>query len=382
MKISKLFYIEVKMRNIFIYAGCILLCVSCAFAAVQSEVLPFDSPRWDIRAKESKITEYLNRKALYLQGGVAMIKDSDFTDGTIEFDIAFSGERGFMGTFWRLQDLENYEEFYLRPHQSGQPDANQYEPVFHGVAAWQLYYGEGYAAPVKYKFNEWFHVKVVVSNRSAEMYIEDMDKPVLFVPQMKREVRSGKVGLSVADFAPAYFANFSFSSNVPELKGSAPKAVPEPEGTVSSWMISNPFPAKLLDSSELSESQKGSFAWKKFKSEKTGIANLAEVSQLSKDNNTVFARLVIHSDVEQVKKFTFGFSDSVKVFFNDRLIFGGDDSYRSRDHRFLGTVGLYDELYLPLKKGTNEIWMAITENFGGWGVKGAIDNRSGIRIEE
>jgi hypothetical protein len=64
------------------------------------------------------------------------------------------------------------------------------------------------------------------------------------------------------------------------------------------------------------------------------------------------------------------------------LIYGGSDVYTSRDYRFLGTIGLFDELYLPLKKGDNELWFAVTENFGGWGVKAMFDDLSGIRIKE
>ena len=47
----------------------------------------------------------------------------------------------------------NYENFYIRPHQSGNPDANQYQPVFNGSASWQLYYGPEYAAPVEYRYD-------------------------------------------------------------------------------------------------------------------------------------------------------------------------------------------------------------------------------------
>ena len=44
-----------------------------------------------------------------------------------------------MAERWHLQDAGNYEEFYLRPPQSGSPDANQYSPVFHGLTSWQLW---------------------------------------------------------------------------------------------------------------------------------------------------------------------------------------------------------------------------------------------------
>jgi hypothetical protein len=46
----------------------------------------------------------------------------------------------------------------------------------------------------------------------------------------------------------------------------------------------------------------------------------------------------------------------------------GSDAFASRDYRFLGTIGLYDELFLPLEVGDNEVWLAVSEGFGGWGV--------------
>lgn len=50
---------------------------------------------------------------------------------------------------FRATDGDNYEHFYLRPFQSGRPDATQYTPVYHGVSGWQLYSGPRYNLPVE-----------------------------------------------------------------------------------------------------------------------------------------------------------------------------------------------------------------------------------------
>jgi len=369
------------MRNSILITVC--LSVFLIDATAKSQTVPFSPERWEIRAEEGHITDHLGRQSLFLKGGLAMVKDSQFTDGIIEFDIAFTVERGFMGAIWRVQDLENYEEFYLRPHQSGQPDANQYQPVFNGVAAWQLYYGEGYAAPVRYDFNQWLHVKIVVSGKNAEIYIKDMAVPALFVNELKHDTRAGRVGLSAGNFAPAHFSNFSFTMmDHPLLKGKSKLLEPAPSGTVTSWLVSAPFNEKSLEKKyQLTPADKAQLTWKAIASENSGTANLARLHGVSEGRNAVFAKLIINSDTEQVKKVRFGFSDAVKVYFNDRLIYGGKDIYRSRDYRFLGTIGLFDELYLPLRKGDNELLLAITENFGGWGVKGMFEDMSGISIK-
>jgi len=371
------------MQKLSICLATAFFCVLASSVNVSSQTVPFDSERWEIQAKESKVTDYLGRKSLYLQSGFAVVKDSQFTDGVIEFDIAVSEERGFMGAFWRMQDSGNYEEFYIRPHQSGQPDANQYEPVFNGNAAWQLYYGEGYGAAVKYDFNQWIHIKVMVSGKNAEVYIKDMETPVLFVNELKREIKAGKVGLYVSNFAPAHYSNFSFTAmNNPPLKGKAKTPEATPAGTVMSWLVSGAIEGKSLERKyQLTETDKQKLSWKKLASESTGVANLGRLQGLIEDKNTVFARLTIQSDREQIKKIRFGFSDDVKVYLNDHLIYGGSDTYRSRDHRFLGTIGLFDELYLTLKKGDNELWFAVSENFGGWGVKAMFDDMEGIKLK-
>ena len=150
-----------------------------------------------------------------------------------------------------------------------------------------------------------------------------------------------------------------------------------------SWFISSPLESKSLEQKyQLTESDKQKLSWKPLNSESTGVVNLARLQGLKGDINTVFARVIIQSDSEQVKMLRFGFSDVVKAYFNDRLIYGSSAVFRSRDEHYLGTIGLFDKLYLPLKKGDNELWLAVSENFGGWGVKAQFENMTGIKIKE
>ena len=85
-------------------------------------------------------------------------------------------------------------------------------------------------------------------------------------------------------------------------------------------------------------------------------------------SDTVIAKVMVHADEARTIPARFGFSDRVRVYLNGRLLFAGDDTWRARDYRFLGTIGLHGELFLPLEKGANTIWFAVTEGFGGWGV--------------
>ena len=215
----------------------------------------------------------MGRQSLYLKGGVAWITDDDVTNGIIEFDVAFSGERGFMGGIWRMQDRRNYEEFYMRPHQSGNPDANQYTPVINGNAGWQLYHGPGYGMPVAYTFKQWMHVKIVFAGSRGEVFI-DSEEPVLVMHELKHRVAPGKVGLSASNFAPVYFSNFSYQKvDQSVLQGTPPEPEPAPEGTLTAWSVSNAFDeAALADKTERTDVDKAGLTWTTLDAEATGYS--------------------------------------------------------------------------------------------------------------
>jgi len=380
-----------KPRN---YLLGLLLIIFVAVASCQQsssvasdQIIPFDSEGWEFKADESKIEEYLGQESLLLNGGYALVKDSEFTDGIIEYDIAFEEKVGFMGAFWRLQDTENYEYFYMRTHQSGNPDANQYTPVFNNIPAWQLYSPEeGYGTPMEYPFNEWIHVKIIVSGKDGEVYIQDMQKPAIVFKELKREVAPGKVGLRVLDAAPAHFANFSYENiSNPPLKGTKEQES-TPEGTITFWQVSNSFPVENLENKYfLAENEEQNFNWTGLPAETNGLINLARIQGTGDVNDTAFAKATIISDSDAVKKLKFGFSDRVKVYFNGQLLYAGNNDFRSRDYRYLGTIGLFDELYLPLKQGNNELWMAVSESvdgleLSGWGIIARFEDASGVSI--
>ena len=322
---------------------------------------------------------YQGKEAIHLQSGVIHLEDLSLKNGTIEVDINFSQARNFPGIGFRVQDFYNYERFYVRPHQSGNPDANQYTPVFNGTAGWQLYYGPEYATAVKYTFDQWHHLKIVMKEDQAEIFLDDLQVPMLEVNKLLREPEAGSVSLNTG-FAPVYFANFQYSSMAEINKAQEASTKPE-EGSIVNWQISDLTEDTIwVNKFNLDRKLKSTLKWTKQTSEDKGFINLSRYAQRSDGKNTMVARVVVTSDQDQIKKLVFGFSDFVKVYLNDRILYEGADNFLSRDYRFLGTVGYFDALFLPLKKGENELWFVVSENFGGWGGKAKFDNMEGIAI--
>ena len=344
----------------------------------QAEHYSLDEAVWQIDAAESAIVDYLGERAIVIKGGYARLTGLELTDGLVEFDIAVSPERGFAGAIFRVQDLSNYEHFYIRPHQSGKPDANQYTPVFNGVSAWQLYHGDGYGAIVDYRFDTWMHIKIAFAGNHAEVFI-DSEKPVLMVSDLKREIAVGGVGFGAGNFAQAHFANFE-ASPLPQDYEFAPivsDRSPSADGMITSWQVSGAFPAEELESHLSSEQN-----WIRIAAESTGITNLATAPGIEPGKNTVVARLQLESGSKQHKKLAFGYSDSVAVYVNGTLLYEGNNRYQSRDFRYLGTIGLFDKVNLPLEKGENEVWFVVTEAFGGWGIQAQFDDLGGITLTD
>ncbi len=116
--------------------------------------------------------------------------------------------------------------------------------------------------------------------------------------------------------------------------------------------------------------------------ETNGVANLARIQGLADGKDTAFVRLILEAKTETIQRLDFGFSDRVRIYTNGQLLYWGSDRWQSRDYRFLGTVGTYSAVFLPLRPGRNEVLLAVSESFGGWAVTANLVPEAGIRIVE
>lgn len=363
-------------------------------------IIPFSDKRWKVEGQAQMIEFYKGYECIYLKGARATLNDAQFLNGIIEFDICLTEQAAFSGFFFRQTSPGNYEEFYFRVHQSGNPDSYQYTPVFNGDPAWQLYHDQfepvndgyihwkakgpsnGFNGVIEYPFERWFHVKLLVKNDRAELYVDKNPEPVAVVTKLVQEQKAGAIGI-YSNISAMRFANFSYTrTNDVALRKNEPALNYIPANSVIHWQVSNPFKEEVLkDKNSLDVSFVNKLKWTQLAIENGGFANLARLSRVT-DSNTVLAKITVVSDKDQIKRLDFGYSDRVKAFCNGQVIYSGNNNFRTRDFRYLGTIGYFDAVYLPLRKGENTIILAVSETFGGWGVMGKWESTEGIQMME
>lgn len=336
---------------------------------------------WVVNAAEHRFGDHLGRPALFIDGGVATAIGIEARDGVVEVDVALERKRGFHGLIWRAENPGDYESFFVRPHQSGNPDATQYTPVFNGVSGWQLYHGDRYTAPLAYRFDGWTRLRVAFAGPVAEVFVGGGEEPVLRVDLQKRETAAGGVGLLDGGLGGVWYSNVRVSCEPPQLVGGARPDEAAVPGVLPYWDVSDPIAEARLDGShELPGALLADRTWTRLRSEPCGLVNLARAHGIADGADTVFARAVIHADGPRTARLGLGFSDRARAFLNRWLLFEGDDGYRTRDYRFLGSIGWWDTVLLQLDPGENELVVAVSETFGGWGVQARIDEADGLRI--
>jgi hypothetical protein len=368
-----------KLRRVI----CLLSSVPLAacIAAAQTLDVPADSPRWELEG-QAKAAEYQGRKSLFLDGGAATLKDFQVRDCVIDVDVATPASRGFFGIQFRIEG-ENAEWVYLRQHKSGYPDALQYTPVLNTGLNWQIYNGPGFTGALDISKDVWFHMRLEVSGAQAKLYVKDMDRPALVMSDLKSGVRRGQVALAVLTGA-TYFSNFQVRTT-PDApwERHAPQT---PPGTLTKWSLSPSFDALARNLERpLTPAESDAVRWQEVEAEPPGVVVINRYRESPHPRVTfandfskrlepqtgmrvVYARAVVESDREQVKKLYVGYSDDVSLFLNGRILFRGRSAQNFRDPGFLGIVNPEnDAVYLPLKKGRNELLLAVSELGGGWG---------------
>ena len=96
----------------------------------------------------------------------------------------------------------------------------------------------------------------------------------------------------------------------------------------------------------------------------------------------VYARIFLEAEEDEVRQFSFGYSDIANVFLNGRPALHRQQRLSlalrqlPRDHQPRG------RRHLPLQKGRNELMFMVVETFGGWGTHGSGQRATTIMRDE
>src|ERR1700759_1228660 len=131
----------------------------------------------------------------YKQASIAYPDKLNFTDGTIEADMAWIGRQGgYLGIAFRIKDAHHYQVVYFRPESSGTINAIQYMPEKKAEFNWWDYEAAKYQATATLPMHDWFHVKLVVKGTSVTVFVNNQPKPSMVYNNMDSSLQNGAVG--------------------------------------------------------------------------------------------------------------------------------------------------------------------------------------------
>ena len=347
--------------------------------------------RWSTAAGIVNFVDYMGKPSIelkagnfaqHVKSGAVVLNGLNFRSGTIEYDVASTTDMG-AGFVFRRADQDNYEMFYLRPRPKCEeaPDCVQYAPQTHGVLLWDVFPQYQGPAPLH---PGWNHVKLVVSGKRMNIFINGATQPTLAVGRLEGDTDEGALMLQ----GPGIFANLTVTPD--DVEGLS--ADPETDATASDNRYVRQW--KLSPYSKLEGSQAPTFAdipppsaaWTTLNAERAGLVNVSRVYGLPidrKDRAVAWLKTTIHSDSAQQKHVTLGWSREIFVYVNGQLIFADKNLYQPPEARKTpdGRLSLDNGSFmLPLKSGDNELAVAIVDNFYGWGLKMHLDDVKNISL--
>ena len=355
------------------------------------------SGKWVVPSRPARTQTYKGETCLAVSAQAGpILKDLRFASGTIEMDMALSRQNGFLGVDFRIQAGEKtFERVYFRPGASATPNAIQCDPHFNGYSNWQIYnppLHEGKATLPKN--GDWFHVKIEVAGSQAHVFVGDAQEPQLVVRELLSGSSAGAVRLWAGQ-ANAYFANIT-------IRPTDSPAPPQPAETqdtrrrpftlapnvIAQWRVSRSFvisgdlggptgEARRMDMirRRLADAQYAN--WGEVRPEnESGLINLNRlILDRPKGNATVLAGVLLLSEEEQTKQLLFDSAEGVVVLLNGQSLYAGNDlmirpAWRVEPDQH--------SVELPLKKGRNELVLAVSSQRYGWAFLGRLSDSRGL----
>jgi len=390
-----------RTRTIARALGLLLAACAPAAAGAQTVTVPLTGEAWD--ATDSiRFESYLGRPCLYVNRGVALARGAALVNGTIEMDVAATPVTSFLGVAFRATSPRFSNVVFFRPGSSGTTEAVQYGPAFNGVGvAWQVYHGGsgvawqayddgGANAVAEIPRERWVHLRIDLDGPVARVFFDTATAPTLIVP---RVVVSGGTSLGVwagAFGRGAYFSGIRYTP-APVTAVEAARA-PLPPGTLDRWELSDVLDARDFTPATLPDLAR--LHWTPVAPEPEGFVlvnryRAAPAASLPMDSTgailadsvmtgkiagarVVYARTTIVADRDGVRRLQYGYNNGVVVYANGRpLVMAMNPGALRKGIGVMAPAG--DAVFLPLKRGRNELVFAVVEVTGGWAFWARLD---------
>ena len=366
-----------------------------AQAAATPQVISMTASHWHAVGDKTDV-QYVTQEGfpdgiIVLKSGNVALDGVSFRDGTIEFDIKPAAE-DIPGIRFRQRDPQNAEEFYIRSLADcrAENDCIQYSPIINGFMLWNVYPEYQSRAPV---FPDgWNHVRLVVSGKRMNVFINDSVEPTLAVGELLGNTQEGGFELR----GPAEFANLVVTPG--KTDGLSPVSLPDSlgnaPGIAHAWQLGPLTPLHYGTSPTYSEGPQDPKMWKPIHSERFGFVNLNRQFTASKEPPSVtWLRTFVDSDRDQTKQVSLGWIGQVWVFVNGSLITSSKNFYYPDAERQFpdGRLSLDNGSFsIPLQKGHNEIMIALYDSIHddassrtayGWGLAMRYDDLRGLTLQ-
>lgn len=320
--------------------------------------------------------------------GFAALKNGHFDNGTIEFDIKPVGEE-MPGIRFHQQDGDNADMLYIRvsPDCPASQDCLQYVPIIKGRVLWDVY--PQYQASAPFRENEWNHLRLVISGKRMNVYVNGQTEPSLRVAHLESDANSGTIAFE----GTAYYANVMLKPGVTD--GLDPKAPADPAATdrryLMQWQGTDPVSMPTTDHLSASDMPASTSHWSPVMADYGGLINVSRYHAPTPKQSppqVVWLHTTLQSDRDQVRHVAVGWLREIWVFANGKPVFADTNRYnlkggrKAPDGRLSLENGSFD---LPLHKGANEIVVAIDANTPdmrgryGWGFIMHMDEAQGIK---
>lgn len=325
--------------------------------------------------------------ALTVRHGGAVLRGVDFTDGTIDFDIREEPDNeGIAGVWFHRRDAQVAENVYLRTDSDCPTSIEcvQYAPVAHGNVQWDVYPEYQAAAPVH--ATGWNHVRLVMSGRRMQVFINAQATPSLAVGRLEGEDAAGGLQL----WGDATFANLVLTPGA--VAGLDPKpqadAIADDPSFLREWRLSPVSQLARGQSVSLADEPASPQDWPALRAERKGFVNVGRYHGTTLGTpDLAWLHAGVEADKDQVRRVSLGWAREVWVFVNGKPVFVAQNAYYpSSARKGLGRMDLSNGSFnLPLRAGHNDIELAISDDLQsshhyGWGFVWTFDQTTGLRL--